>query len=157
MSNIDLDKGGRVPQNVLTYLGPSVGWKSTDSPVDIEWSVEGGGSLLPSGVKPPVLIPDWLIILGWSIFAKETGNIVFDLYKVSEQTYLAGTLPGPSNTICPVNKPSMTNAVAVTSSNLSGWNVMIDQNDVLVLDVTSVTVLTSVTFVLKCVRNIGPS
>lgn len=157
MSNIDLDKGGRLPQNVRTYLGPTVGWKSTDSPVDIEWSIEGGGGLIPSGVKPPLLIPDWLTISGWMIFSKESGSIEIDLYRVTSQQYLAGTLPGPANTICPINKPSMSSAVAAQSSTIDGWQTLINQNDVIVLDVTSVVALTNVTFVLRCIRNIGPS
>ena len=40
MSNIDLDKGGRKPQNHRTYLGPTVGWVYTDEPTYIEWVLD---------------------------------------------------------------------------------------------------------------------
>lgn len=155
MSNVDLDQGGRIPQVVRTYLGPTKGWVETDSPVDIEWSLEGGGVEIPIGVKPAIIIPDWLTINSWVILARETGNVVFDIYKVTQTQYLAGTIPTSANSICGSAKPQMTGAKSAQSSTLTGWTTRIDQNDVLALSVDSLSVLLGVTLIVKCVRNIG--
>ena len=155
MSNIDLDKGGRQPQVVNTYLGPTKGWTQTDSPVDIEWGIEGGGVLIPAGVKPPIISPDWLIINSWVILGRETGSVTFDIWKVTQDEYIAGTIPSAANSICGSAKPQVTNAKSGLSSTLTGWTTRISQNDVLVLNVDSVSTFLGVSLILKCSRCIG--
>ena len=152
---VDLDKGGRQPQVVNTYLGPTKGWTSTDSPVDIEWVIEGGGVLLPAGLKAPILSPDWLIINSWTILGYAVGSIVFDIYKITEAQYLAGTIPSAGNSICGSAKPTLSSAVSGSSSTLTGWTTRINQNDVLALNIDSISSFTGISLILKCSRSIG--
>lgn len=153
----DLDKGGRIPQNVKTYLGPTTGWKYTDSPVDIEWTFEGGGQLIPVGVKPSIIIPDWLTISNCIIIAPVTGSVVFDIWKVPFDTYQDGTPPAVGDSICGAAKPTLTNGVFSEDTTLTGWTTTIDQNDFIAINIDSITTLTAITLILRCIRNIGPS
>ena len=155
MSNIDLDKGGRQPQVVNTYLGPTKGWTSTDSPVDIEWVIEGGGVLIPSGLKAPIISPDWLVINSWTILGYAVGSVIFDIYKVTEAEYLAGTIPSVADSICGSAKPTLAAAASGSSSTLTGWTTRIDQNDVLALNIDSISSFTGLSLILKCSRSIG--
>lgn len=152
---IDLIKGGRIPQVVRTYLGPTVGWKLTDSPVYYQYTFDGGGTTPPPGKRGPLIIPDWLTIRDWYILATNSGSCTFDVYKVTLDEYLAGTVPGPANSICGGAPPTMTSATSATSSAISAWNTRVDQGDVLVFDLTSVSLVQQVTLILRCVRDIG--
>lgn len=152
---VDLDKGGRIPQVVNTYAGPTKGWIQTDSPVDIQWMLEGGGVVIPDGVKPPVQSPDWLVISSWIIYARQTGSIICDIWKVTQDEYLAGTIPSVANSICGSAKPQMAAATSASSSTLTGWTTNIAQNDVLVLNIDSLSSLLGFTLVLKCQRIVG--
>lgn len=153
----DLDKGGGLPQNVKTNLGPTTGIKITNSPVDIEWQLEGGGGLLLTGARPPIIVPDWLTINSWYILAPIAGSVVIDIWKVSGSTYLNGTVPTVANTITGTDVPTLSSATSAYSLALTGWTKQINQNDVLVINLSSVTNLTSVSLILRCIRNIGPS
>ncbi len=154
---IDLDKGGRIPQTVRTYLGPSVGWKMTDSPIDYQYTFDGGGSTPLVGTRGPLVVPDWATIFGWYILSTQTGSCAFDVRKITLESYLAGTLPSGVDSICGGNYPTMTATTSAYSTSLTGWTTLIEQNDVLSFALSSISSVQQVTLVLRCVRNIGPS
>jgi len=153
----DLDKSGGLPQNIRTALGPSVGSKITNSPVDIEWAFEGGGGAILTGQRPPIIIPDWLTINSWYILAPIVGSVVIDVWKISGSLYLNGTVPTSANSIVGTDKPTLTTGTSAYSTALTGWTKQINQNDVLVPNIQSLTGLTAVSLILRCIRNIGPS
>jgi hypothetical protein len=162
---LDLDKSGRIPQTVATYLGPTVGWKYTDAPTDIEYVIGGSTDTFGIGYKGGLLIPDWLVINNWFITSPNPGSISIDVWLVSQANLLTGTVPSAANSICGGNYPVLTNQTAA-SGPPTGWNTnngpsvpltQINQNDFLGFNVRSTSNLTLVTFVLQCVRVIGPS
>lgn len=155
MSYVDLDKGGRIPQNVRTNLGPTIGWKITDSPVDIEFIMDGGGGTIALGTKPSLIMADWLIVNNWTILSPTVGSIVIDVWSIPLDTYLAGTLPTPADSICGSALPTLTAGVAAESAVLTGWDTQINQNDVLTFHVNSISSLISATLILRCVRVLG--
>lgn len=162
MPVVDLDQGGRIPQNVRTYLGPTTGWKMTDSPVDLEFAIEGGGGIILNGVKAPLVIPDWLTIYQWYILSTVSGSMVVDVRLGTLDDYLDGILPNVS--ICGSEIPTLTNAVSAQGSLTSGgipilpgWEKRINQNDVISLNVSGVANVVAATLILRCIRNIGPS
>jgi len=153
----DLDQGGRIPQTIKTYVGPSIGWKLTDSPVDIEFIIDGGGQTPQPGYKGHLLIPDWVYINNWILLSEVSGSCVIDVWKIPLSTFLAGTAPAVTNSICGGNLPSLSNQVARQGTNISGWTTLISQNDIVGFNLNSVSTLLRVTVILQCVRIIGPS
>lgn len=160
---LDLDRSGRIPQTHKTYLGPSVGWKYTDEPTDIEFVVLGGGQVVTSGFKGTLLIPEWVVINNWYVQSYETGSIVWDVWKRSQASILAGTQISAADSICGGSFPTL--STAFSASGLpTGWAqdpatglIMINQNDVLGFNVNSCSNIQRATLTLQCVRIIGPS
>jgi len=153
--SIDLDKGGRIPQVVRTYLGPSMGWVNTDSPVNYQFTFDGGGSTPLTGARGPLIVPDYLTIFGWYILATASGSCVFDIQKVTLDQYLVGTLPGAGDSICGSNYPTLSSGTSASSTTLTGWTTQIAQNDVLSFVLSSVATIQQVTLVLRCIRDKG--
>lgn len=163
---IDLDQGGRIPQSVKTFLGPSVGWKYTDAPTNIEYVIGGSGEAIPGGYKGGLLVPDWLVINNWFLASPVVvPSIVIDIYLLSQEEYLAGNVPNAADSICPTNKPKLLNQAAA-SGLPTDWNTnngpsvpptLINQNDFIGFNVDSVVDASLITIVLQCVRIIGPS
>lgn len=154
---VDLDKSGRIPQTIRTYLGPTTGWKYTDAPTNIEYVIGGGGDAIRLGYANGLLIPDWLIVNNWAMFTDRVGSCQVDVYRVTGDAYLAGTIPSAANSITGTDKPRLVGQSAAFSNLLTGWNLEIDQNDFLGFNVDSASGITQVTVVLQCVRIIGPS
>lgn len=155
MSNIDLDKGGRIPQVVRTNLGPTIGWRHTDSPVDLEWTFDGGTGVVLAGQKPPLVMPDWLRPHDWIILSPTVGSVVIDLWRTPLATWLAGTPPTSANSMTGTDVPTLTAQVAAYSEALTGWTMQINQNDVLVPNIVSISGLVYFTFIVRCVRVLG--
>jgi hypothetical protein len=157
MTNIDLDKGGRIPQVVNTWCGPTKGWVKTDSPVDIEYVSDGGGQVVTPGYKGGLIVPDWLVVHDWVVLADNLGSIVVDIWKIPLSTYLAGTLPNVGNTITGTDLPRLVGQLAATSELLTGWTTQLDQNDFIAFNVNSATSIVRANVTLRCVRIIGQS
>jgi len=155
MGVIDLDQGGRNQQIRPTYLGPTKGWINTDEPAGIEFVMEGVGAPIPLGYRGGLLIPQWLIIAGWSIFLEAAQSIQIDVYKITQAQYLAGTVPSVANTITGSAVPAVAAAVAASSTTLTGWTTEIHQNDYVGFNVDSNSGAYKATIVLTCVKSIG--
>lgn len=158
MTILDLDKGGRIPQNVRTYLGPTKGWVMTDSPVNLEFPFSGGGGVIPTGVASPLVIPDWLYVYDWVVLSMSPSlaSVQFDLWKTTLDIFLTGVQPTAANSITGTDKPRLVSQNANRSQLLTGWNRDIDQNDVLVPVLETATNAIVVTLILRCVRLKGP-
>lgn len=157
MANIDLDKGGRIPQIVKTNVGPTLGWKMTDAPIDIEYVLDGGGIPIVAGYKGSLIIPDWCVVNNWVLLSDLVGSIVIDVWKIPLATYLAGTVPNSGNSITGTDIPTLSSQVARQSTLLTGWTTQINQNDVLAFNVNSASGVQRVSLILQCVRIIGQS
>lgn len=162
---IDLDKGGRTPQAIRTYLGPTVGYKQTDAPTNIEYVIGGTGEPIPVAYYAGLLSPDWLIINNWWLASPNVGSIEVDVWLLSQAAYNSGTLPSAANSICNGNYMRLT-AQAAASGDPIGWDTrngpsvpltQINQNDFVMFNVRAVAGITLLTLVLQCVRTIGPS
>lgn len=154
MSNIDLDKSGRIPQNIKTWLGPSKGWVMTDSPVDLEFPFDAA-DILAAGVKPFMLIPDWLYVNDWIVLATTAGSCQVDFWKTTLALWLAGTVPTSANSITGSDKPRLVSQVSRQGTALTGWTRQINQNDILVPVLDSVSGLSAFSVYIRCVRVLG--
>lgn len=150
---VDLDKGGRIPQVVNTYVGPSVGWVATDNPASIEYVIDGNGQSLSIGYKGFLIIPFWLIINDWILGADVSCTAVMDVWKCTQAQYP----PTVANSITGIAQPQLSNQALAKSSTLTGWNIEINQGDVVGFDIQSISVgaPTRLTLVLECVRILG--
>ena len=138
----DLDKGGRSPQVHRVYLGPSLGWIYADEPLDIEMSISNGLSYISPGIKAAVIVPEWVTVRKWVLLAEASGNLMIDVWKISLEDYLAGTVPTAADSITGSDIPIIFNQVANSSTALTGWTTFLEQNDVLVFNVVNATSVT---------------
>ncbi len=158
LTGLDFDKSGRVPQGVMTYLGPSLGFKSTDTPVNIEFSL-CASTVISAGLKGWLIIPDWLVIKQWVILANAPTSAVVDVWRIPFQKYLQGVVPNSTNSLCNGNFIAVSGGVAAAGAP-TGWDtesglVALDQDDVIALNVNSNTSATVLHVTLQCVRTLG--
>lgn len=151
MSNIDLDKGGRIPQIVDTYCGPSTGWIQTDLPTSIEYVIDGGGGSISAGQKGFLVIPFWLVVNDWILLANISGNAVVDIWNTSQLSFP----PTIADSITGSVQPTLSGQQYATGSTLTGWTTMINQGDVMAFVINSISSIQRLTIVLECKRIIG--
>jgi hypothetical protein len=110
--------------------------------------IDGGGSVITTGVKGFVSVPFAGTITGWTLLSTDAaatvGSIVIDVWK---DTY-ANYPPTVADTITASAPPTLAGVAKNTSTTLTGWTTAIAAGDVLGFSVTSVTALTRVTLSL---------
>lgn len=106
--------------------------------------IDGGGSVITTGVKGYIQVPQSSTITGWTILSSDatptSGSIVIDIWK---DTY-ANYPPTVADTITAAAKPTVTTATKNTSTTLTAWTTAITAGDCLGFNVDSVTSLTKV-------------
>ncbi len=116
--------------------------------------VDGGGSVITTGVKGFVRIPFACTITAWTILSTDaaalTGSIVFDLWM----DVFANYPPTVADTITASAKPTLTTAKAAEGSTLTGWTTAIPAGSVLAYNVDSVTTLTKALLQLTLTRTL---
>lgn len=114
----------------------------------ISYVIDGGGSVITTGLKGFLQIPFACTINSWTIMADATGSMVIDIWK---DTY-ANYPPTVADTITASAKPSLSSANKATSSTLTGWTTSIAADDVLAFNVDSASTVQRVTITLKVTR-----
>lgn len=115
---------------------------------DIAFVIDGGGSVIVTGLKGDLQINFGCTIVAWTLLGDQSGSIVVDIWK---DTY-ANYPPVIGDVITASAKPTITTAVKNTSTTLTGWTTSIAAGDTLRFNVNSVTTLTRVTLILKVTR-----
>ncbi len=100
-------------------------------------TIDGGGGILKTGITGYRVMSTSGIINGWNLVTSLTGNIVFDIWKIS-----GGTLPTIANTITASAKPTLTGALFSASTAVSTWNKNFAINDIFAFNIQSVTGVT---------------
>jgi hypothetical protein len=113
-------------------------------------TIDGGGSVITTGIKGFIEIPYNATILGWTLLSTDAsvtgGAIVVDIWK---DTY-ANYPPTVADTITAADKPTISaTSTKGQGSSLTGWTTSITAGDILGFKVDSVTSLTKVTLILK--------
>lgn len=152
---LDLDKGGRHPQAHKTYLGPSLGWVITDEPTDIEFLAGSSVADVAVGFKGYLIVPEWLVVQSWVVIGDAAGSIEWDIWKVSLDQFLAGTIPTVADSITGTEQPSLASQAAATAETLYSWTILLAQNDVLAFNVKSCSGIARSTLILRCIRSLG--
>lgn len=150
---VDLDKGGRIPQIVNTYCGPTVGWIPSDDPLSIEYVIDGNGQAVGTGYKGFLVIPAWCIINDWILGSDVACSATVDFWKCTQAQYP----PTIANSITGTAIPTLTNSAFTKSSTLTGWNTEINQGDIIGFNIASITLgaPTRITAVIECVKILG--
>ena len=108
--------------------------------------VDGGGSVISTGIKSDIRIPYGATITKVTLLANTTGNIVFDVWS----TVYANYPPTVSNSITGTTaKPTITAAVKTESSTLTGWVTTITSGDCIRFNVDTCTTITRCAMVME--------
>lgn len=142
---VTIDATGHV--TAASNVAISVGSAATRT---IGLTVDGGGSVITTGVKGYVQVPVTATITGWTLLSTDgtgpatAGNIVFDIWKDTYTNYP----PTVADTITASAKPTLSGVNKNTDSTLTGWTTGITAGDVLGFNVDSASTVTRVTLQL---------
>lgn len=115
--------------------------------------IDGGGSVIATGVGPSIRIPFACTIGDWYLLSDDasttSGSIVIDVWK---DTY-ANYPPAVADTIAGTEKPTLSSATANRDTSLTTWtSTTVAADDIIRFNVDSATSVTHVTLTIKCTR-----
>lgn len=104
-----------------------------------------GGTSLTSGTKKYVWFPFACLITGWSMYADALGTVEIDLRVDTHANFP----PTSADTITGSDPPTMTSANKAQDLGPSGWDPVIQRDDVMAVHIETVTNLTYVSLTLE--------
>jgi hypothetical protein len=119
-----------------------------DSYDTIQFIIDGGGSVITTGVKGDIMVPFNCTVLGWDIVADASGTIQVDIWK---DTY-ANFPPTVADTITGTEKPALSSAQKNQDTALSSWTTTLNRNEWLRINVDASPVPATVTRVTVVIR-----
>lgn len=114
----------------------------------IPFMIEGGGSVITTGVKGYLQVDFACTILQATALADQSGSIVVDIWK---DTY-ANYPPVDADSITASAPVTLSSAIKSQDGTLTGWTTSIAAGDILGFNVDSITTCTRVTISLKVRR-----
>lgn len=116
----------------------------------INFVIDGGGSVITTGVKGDLVVDVAGTITAWTILADVSGSIVVDIWKDSYTNFP----PIVGDAITGAEKPTLASALKNQDTSLasgSGWPI--SAGDILRFNVDSAATVTRATVALKFVRS----
>ncbi len=110
----------------------------------IAFVIDGGGSVITTGVKGDLAVPFACTIVAAELLADQSGSIVLDVWKDVYANYPPTVL----DTITASAKPTLASALKAVDNTLTGWTTAIAAGDTLRVNVDSVATLTRCTLQL---------
>lgn len=143
----------RVKQTLINFDSTASDiWGDTEvdssTPGSFGITVDGGGQAITTGVKGFVSIPYDCTIIGWDLFADQSGSIVFDVWKRAYASFP----PTVSQTITASAKPTLSSVQKNSDSTLTGWTTSVSAGDVIGFNVDSATTVTRANLILRVQR-----
>jgi hypothetical protein len=114
----------------------------------VQIMIDGGGSVITTGVKGYIEIPFACTINQVTLLADQSGSIVVDIWK---DTY-ANYPPTVADTITAAAKPTISSATKSQDATLTGWTTSVTAGDILGFNVDSATTVQRVTLSLKVTK-----
>jgi hypothetical protein len=111
------------------------------SVVSLNFVIDGGGSVITTGLKGFLEISFGMTITGITVLADQTGSAVIDIWK---DTY-ANYPPTVADTITASAKPTLSSAVKTKDTTLTGWTTSVSAGDILAFNVDSITTIQRLT------------
>ncbi len=144
--------GFRINSNANPVISGNVYWmcinngeSSAANKGQLGISLNGNGSVITTGVKTYLTVPYSGIITGWELLSTATGSIVVDVWKDTYVNYP----PTLSDSICGIDKPTLTSQIKNNNNNLTDWSTTITEGDIIAFNVDSASTVTQVTLTLK--------
>ena len=110
----------------------------------ITYVIDGGGSVINTGVAGALYVPFACAIEGVTLLADEPGSVVADIWKAALGSYP----PSAGNSICASDLPTISSAQDSADTSLTGWTTAIAAGDTLIFNVVSVTAIKRLTICL---------
>lgn len=98
-------------------------------------TIDGGGSVITTGVKGYVTIPYNCTITGWTVIADVSGSLVVDVWKDSYANYPPTSL----DSIAGSQKPTLSSSAKNQNLNVTAWSTSVNAGDVIGFSVESAT------------------
>ena len=136
------------PANGLEFSGTNLQITSSLRTSAIVVDIDGGGSVIETGVKTWVRVPFDCTITANELTADQSGSIVIDIWK---DTY-ANYPPDDADSITASAPPTLSSAIKSQDSTLTGWTTSISAGDYLYFNVDSVTTVEHVVLELVVTR-----
>ena len=111
-------------------------------------TLDGGGSVLTTGVKGFIEVPYACTINQVTLLADQSGSIVIDVWKDTYTNYP----PTVADTITASAKPTISTATKSQDATLTGWTTSIAAGDIIGFNVDSITTCTRVHLILKVTK-----
>ncbi|KKN72537.1 hypothetical protein LCGC14_0410410 [marine sediment metagenome] len=116
-----------------------------DGTIAIVLVIDGGGSVISTGIAGWLHIPFACVIEEVTMLADQSGSIVVDIWKDAYSDYP----PTNADSITASAPPTISTATKSQDSTLTGWTTSIAAGDTLHFNVDSVTTITELTISLK--------
>lgn len=111
----------------------------------ITYVIDGGGSVLSTGVAGDLYIPFAVNIVSATLLADQSGSVVVDIWSDA----LANYPPTIADTITAAAPPTLSSATHTQDTTLTGWTKLIPAGNTLRFNVNSVTTITRLTIALE--------
>jgi hypothetical protein len=118
----------------------------------VQFIIDGGGTLIQTGLKGYLQFDFACIISGVTLLADQTGSIVVDIWKTAYSTFNPGTHPVVGDTITGASVPTISSGVKYQDTTLTGWTTAVGAGDVIAFNVNSAANVQRVTVDLKVTR-----
>lgn len=120
-------------------------------PALIEWNMDGGGSVLTTGLSGSLNFPNFTgYIEGWTLTSDQAaGSIVVDIWK---RPYASAGVPTVADTITAAAKPTLAAAQKNTSTSVPTWTTTISPGDIISFNIDSVSLVTKANLALRIYR-----
>jgi hypothetical protein len=115
---------------------------------DIVYVIDGGGSVVTTGIKGDLIVDFACTITAWTLLADQTGSVVVNIWKVAYASYPSTS----ANKITASAPPTISAAAKAQSATLTGWTTTIAAGDTLRINVDSITTCTRVVVCLKVTK-----
>lgn len=107
-------------------------------------TIDGGGNVPTTGLKPFIKIPYACTITGWTMVSDIVGSAVIDIWKDIEANFP----PTIADTITAAAKPTLT-AQQINTGSPTGWTTAVAAGDIIQFNLDSASTLTRVQLFLQ--------
>lgn len=111
--------------------------------------IDGGGTVVTTGVKGFLEIPFNCTITRSTLLADQTGSVVVNVWKVAYASFP----PTSGNKITASAPPTISGAQTAQDSTLSGWTTALNAGDIMAFNVDSATTVQRVTLSLLVTKS----
>lgn len=110
-------------------------------------TIDGGGSVITTGLKGFLVVPYDCEVDCWSVVADQSGDIEVDVWRGA-----SFSIPTVADTITGSEKPTLTSEQVNTDLDLTTWTTSLSFGDILAFNVDSVSTITRATIQIKTIK-----